>query len=148
MTLENSYTHIKKKTGVFAIECRTCARENGQLRRSLKRPAVVHRANCIRGHAMTPKNTYIHPTSGKRTCRTCNNAHSAKSKMMGPRHVNVVAAYDSIALEIMSLGERMERAMPWDKPKFKAQIAILSQILSDRGNIHGNANNQHASKEE
>lgn len=29
------------------------------------------RTHCLKGHALTPENTYVNPSSGKRQCRTC-----------------------------------------------------------------------------
>jgi hypothetical protein len=35
------------------------------------RASAARKRYCKRGHAFTPKNTYIQPSTGRRTCRTC-----------------------------------------------------------------------------
>lgn len=47
--------------------CRTCL----QALRATDKPRASERTECPSGHAYDDANTYVHPVTGHRTCRTC-----------------------------------------------------------------------------
>lgn len=68
---------MNNEPGNVAILCRRChQREDGRYEalreRALAQARVqAERTHCPRGHEYDEGNTYVHPRSGKRSCRAC-----------------------------------------------------------------------------